>query len=112
MEDVERVRPQHIVFDGRQGFYEHDSASVGGPMRFAVYLPPAAVQGEKVPALYYLARKVIQRRGTDVSLDYQTTFDMHALQVAIPADPAVLFPDRPGCKRGGFNPFLQGYEAG
>jgi hypothetical protein len=31
---------------------------------------------------------------------------------AIPADPAVLFPDRPGCKRGGFNPFLQGYEAG
>jgi hypothetical protein len=31
---------------------------------------------------------------------------------AILADPAVLLPDRPGCERGGINPFLQVYEAG
>jgi S-formylglutathione hydrolase len=49
------VRGEQRSFDGLQGFYEHDSALCGGPMRFAVYLPPAALRGEQVPALYYLA---------------------------------------------------------
>ena len=39
---------------GVQGFYRHDSSETGTPMRFAVYLPPAARQGP-VPVLYYLA---------------------------------------------------------
>jgi S-formylglutathione hydrolase len=47
-----RTRAEHRAFDGRQGFYEHDSAACAGPMRFSVYLPPA---GGKVPALYFLA---------------------------------------------------------
>ena len=38
-----------------QGFYEHASEACGGPMRFAVYQPPAALRGERVPVLYYLA---------------------------------------------------------
>jgi S-formylglutathione hydrolase len=49
------VRSERRAFDGVQGFYEHASASVGGPMRFGVYLPPKARKGEKVPAVYYLA---------------------------------------------------------
>jgi len=49
------VRAEHPSFDGVQGFYEHDSVLCGGPMRFAVYVPPAALRGELVPALYYLA---------------------------------------------------------
>lgn len=49
-----RTRAEHTSFGGVQGFYEHDSATCGGPMRFAVYLPPKALT-EKVPALYYLA---------------------------------------------------------
>ncbi|MDB4930343.1 MAG: S-formylglutathione hydrolase [Myxococcaceae bacterium] len=49
------VRSEQRAFDGVQGFYEHASASVGGTMRFAVYLPPQARKGEKVPAVYYLA---------------------------------------------------------
>lgn len=48
------TRSEHRCFGGVQGFYEHDSAVIGGPMRFAVYLPPAAERGP-VPAVYYLA---------------------------------------------------------
>ena len=39
---------------GVQGFYRHDSSETGTPMRFAVYLPPDAVNGS-VPVLYFLA---------------------------------------------------------
>jgi S-formylglutathione hydrolase len=49
------VRKEHRCFDGVQGFYEHQSAACGGPMRFAVYQPSAALRGERVPVLYYLA---------------------------------------------------------
>jgi S-formylglutathione hydrolase len=49
------TRKEHRCFDGVQGFYEHQSAACGGPMRFAVYQPPAALAGDRVPVLYYLA---------------------------------------------------------
>ena len=42
---------------GVQRFYQHDSQVIGLPMRFSVFLPPAAlaIDAEKVPALMYLA---------------------------------------------------------
>jgi S-formylglutathione hydrolase len=49
------VRSEHASFGGRQGFYARESEACGGPMRFSVYLPPAALAGTEVPALYYLA---------------------------------------------------------
>ena len=49
------VRSEHAAYGGRQGFYERTSDACAGPMRFSVYLPPRALAGEKVPALYYLA---------------------------------------------------------
>ena len=49
------IRSEQRLFDGVQGFYEHQSEACAGPMRFAVYLPPAARSGRPVPALYYLA---------------------------------------------------------
>lgn len=48
------TRSEHACFGGRLGYYTHASSATGTPMRFAVYLPPAARQGP-VPALYYLA---------------------------------------------------------
>ena len=39
---------------GMQGFYRHESTETGTPMRFAVYLPPAAREGP-VPVLWFLA---------------------------------------------------------
>ena len=45
---------EHACFGGVQGFYRVDSAAIGLPMRFGVYLPPQAQRGP-VPALIYLA---------------------------------------------------------
>lgn len=48
-----RTRGEHRSFGGTQGFHELDSAACGGPMRFAVYLPPGA-DAARTPVLYYL----------------------------------------------------------
>jgi S-formylglutathione hydrolase len=45
----------HGSFGGAQRFYTHDSRVIGLPMRFSVYLPPRALQGHRVPVLFYLA---------------------------------------------------------
>jgi S-formylglutathione hydrolase len=45
---------EHGCFGGTQGFYRHDSAVIGLPMKFGVYVPPQAAQGP-VPVLFYLA---------------------------------------------------------
>ncbi|SOY64204.1 esterase D [Cupriavidus taiwanensis] len=46
---------QHGCHGGVQRFYRHDSAAIGLPMRFSVYLPPQAQAGARVPVLFYLA---------------------------------------------------------
>ncbi|MFT3859135.1 MAG: S-formylglutathione hydrolase [Aquabacterium sp.] len=46
---------EHACFGGVQRFYRHASGAVGLPMQFGIYLPPQALQGEKVPVLVYLA---------------------------------------------------------
>lgn len=45
---------EHGCFGGTQRFYSHDSAEIGLPMRFSVFLP-AQARLRKVPALFYLA---------------------------------------------------------
>ncbi len=45
---------QHRSHGGWQRFYRHHSATIGLPMRFAVFVPDAAATGP-VPALFYLA---------------------------------------------------------
>ncbi len=45
----------HRCFGGEQRFYRHASTEIGLPMRFAVFVPPDAVNGLPVPALLYLA---------------------------------------------------------
>lgn len=51
MNRVER----HASFGGRQEVWKHTSTTLGCEMKFGVYLPPAAVDGQKCPVLYYLA---------------------------------------------------------
>ncbi len=50
-----RTRSEARCFAGIQGFYDHDSAAIGAPMRFGVFLPPRAMIGDIVPAIYCLA---------------------------------------------------------
>lgn len=45
---------EHRCFGGVQGFYRHESATIGLPMRFGVFLPSQAAKGA-VPVLFYLA---------------------------------------------------------
>lgn len=49
------VIAEHRCFDGIQGFYSHHSQSCGGTMRFAVFRPPQALSGNKVPVVTYLS---------------------------------------------------------
>jgi len=51
------VISEHRCFDGIQRFYKHDARTIGLPMKFAVYLPPQALQNQhnKLPVLFYLA---------------------------------------------------------
>ena len=51
MNRVER----HASFGGRQEVWKHTSTTLGCDMKFGVYLPPAAVDGQKCAVLYYLA---------------------------------------------------------
>lgn len=45
---------QHCCFGGTQRYYRHESAQIGLPMRFSVFVPPQAEQGP-VPVLFFLA---------------------------------------------------------
>jgi S-formylglutathione hydrolase len=51
MNRVER----HASFGGRQEVWKHASATLGCEMKFGLYLPPAAVAGERCPVLYWLS---------------------------------------------------------
>ena len=42
-------------FGGEQRTYRHHSTSTGTAMRFAVYVPPQALEGAKVPVVWFLA---------------------------------------------------------
>ncbi len=46
---------ENRCFDGVQGFYSHKSGCCNGTMRFAVFQPPQALAGQKVPVLTYLS---------------------------------------------------------
>ncbi|MBT9599257.1 MAG: S-formylglutathione hydrolase [Vitreoscilla sp.] len=46
---------EHACFGGVQRFYRHASREIGLPMRFGLYLPPAALAGQRVPLLSCLA---------------------------------------------------------
>ncbi len=46
---------EHGCFGGVQRFYKHASSDIGLPMRFALFLPPQVLAGQKVPLLTYLA---------------------------------------------------------
>lgn len=43
------------IFDGWHKQYSHHSSTLNCSMRFAIYLPPQASNGQKVPVLYWLS---------------------------------------------------------
>ena len=53
--DALELISEHGSFGGVQRFYRHASREIGVPMRFALYLPPPALAGQRVPLLTFLA---------------------------------------------------------
>ena len=51
---MERIE-HHASFGGRQEVWKHASRALGCEMRLGVYLPPAALAGERCPVLYWLS---------------------------------------------------------
>ena len=51
---MERIE-QRASFGGWQEVWKHNSSSLQCEMKLAVYLPPAALKGEKCPVLYWLS---------------------------------------------------------
>jgi S-formylglutathione hydrolase len=51
---MERIE-QHASFGGRQEVWKHTSSTLGCEMKFGIYLPEAALRGEKRPVLYWLS---------------------------------------------------------
>ncbi|MEX3846338.1 S-formylglutathione hydrolase [Paraburkholderia sp. BR10882] len=51
MERIER----HVSHGGSQEVWKHASSTVGGDMKFGIYLPEAAMRGQKCPVLYWLS---------------------------------------------------------
>lgn len=54
MNTMERIE-QHECFGGRQEVWQHTSSSTGTEMKLGVFLPPAALAGERCPVLYWLS---------------------------------------------------------
>lgn len=77
---------EHRSFGGLQRFYKHVSPDhIGLPMRFALYLPPQASAGQKVPLLIYLAGLTCTEETATMKAGAQRLASQFGL--------ALLFPD-------------------
>ena len=74
---------QHGCHGGVQRFYRHDSAAIGLPMRFSVFLPPQAEHG-KVPALLYLAGLTCNEETFMVKAGAQRMAAQHGIALIAP----------------------------
>ena len=50
-----RIVEQRACFGGQQQVWSHASSSLGCEMRFGVYLPRSALEGQRCPTLYWLS---------------------------------------------------------
>ncbi|TDF66846.1 S-formylglutathione hydrolase [Cupriavidus sp. L7L] len=75
---------QHGCHGGVQRFYRHDSAAIGLPMRFSVFLPPQAQGGAKVPVLFYLAGLTCTEETFMVKAGAQRFAAEHGLMLVAP----------------------------
>ncbi|QQX89592.1 S-formylglutathione hydrolase (plasmid) [Cupriavidus necator] len=75
---------QHGCHGGVQRFYRHDSAAIGLPMRFSVFLPPQAQGGAKVPVLFYLAGLTCTEETLMIKAGAQRFAAEHGLMLVAP----------------------------
>ncbi len=74
---------EHACFGGVQGFYQHDSAETGTPMKFGVFVPPQAKSGA-VPALFFLAGLTCTEETFAIKAGAQQHAAAHGLMLITP----------------------------
>ena len=80
---MERIE-QHASFGGRQEVWRHASRSTGCDMRLGVYLPPAALRGERCPVLYWLSGLTCTEQNFITKAGAQQHAAAHGLIVVAP----------------------------
>jgi len=77
---------EHACHGGVQRFYRHDSATIGLPMRFSVFLPTQAlaVPAQRVPALFYLAGLTCTEETFAIKAGAQRFAAEHGLMLVAP----------------------------
>ena len=74
----------HASFGGRQEVWQHASRSTGTDMKLGVYLPPAALAGEKRPVLYWLSGLTCTEQNFITKAGAQQFAAQHGLIVVAP----------------------------
>jgi S-formylglutathione hydrolase len=80
---MERVE-QHACFGGRQEVWKHRSSALDCEMRFGIYLPPAALRGERCPVLYWLSGLTCTEQNFITKAGAQAHAAQHGLIVVAP----------------------------
>ncbi|HMN22493.1 MAG TPA: S-formylglutathione hydrolase [Ottowia sp.] len=80
---MERIE-QHASFGGRQEVWRHASRSIGTSMNFGIYLPEAALKGEKCPVLYWLSGLTCTEQNFITKAGAQQHAARHGLIVVAP----------------------------
>ena len=80
---MERIE-HHASFGGRQEVWKHTSATLGCEMRFGIYLPEAALRGEKRPVLYWLSGLTCTEQNFITKAGAQEHAARHGLIVVAP----------------------------
>ena len=80
---MQRVE-QHASFGGRQEVWQHTSSALGCEMKFAIYLPEAALRGQKCPVLYWLSGLTCTEQNFITKAGAQAHAARHGLIVVAP----------------------------
>lgn len=74
---------EHRCFDGVQRFYRHESAEIGLPMKFSVFIPSQASYGA-VPVLFFLAGLTCTEETFMIKAGAQRLAAEHGLMLVTP----------------------------
>jgi len=80
---MERIE-QHASFGGRQEVWKHAATTLGCEMKFGIYLPEAALRGEKCPVLYWLSGLTCTEQNFITKAGAQEHAARHGLIVVAP----------------------------
>lgn len=80
---MERIE-HHVSSGGRQEVWQHASSTVDCEMKFGIYLPEAALRGQKCPVLYWLSGLTCTEQNFIIKAGVQRYAAQHGIIVVAP----------------------------